>query len=476
MSELKEGAKSYGAIMEGVILKNLVLRWAMVLLLACGVCMWTGCGGSDDSDDTEETDNSDDDGGDDDGGDVNKTGVYEQDGGTVTEDLKTYAATGTDESAVYVYGAGTYTLTNGTLTKTGDTSSADDSNFYGNNAIVLAEDGSTINITDCTLTSDSEGSNGAFAYEKDTVVNVRNCTISTTGNSARGVDATYGGTINIWDSEITTTGAHCSALATDRYDAASGEPEVNAYNVIAEVSGDGSVGAYSTGTFYIEDCVFTSNGSGAAVIEGTNSITLVNTDMTVTLADKYGVMVYQSMSGDALGNTGTFDMEGGSITVNGGPILLNTNDEAYFTLEDVVLSGSDVILQTGKINWGATATNGGVSHFTAINQDMTGNFVVDGYGNITAVFPNGSSLVGAIDPDNSTNQNTGSIEGGYVSLTMDATSTWTAAANSWVDELTLSTINSIDASSGVTITVDTLSGVSVTSPYTLPGGGTLVVN
>jgi len=475
MSKKMEGIISNQNVMRGMIFKGLKARWAAMLFMAfifaagfITVVASGGGGSSNDSDDTDNTDNG--------GSSGTKTGVYSQNGGTVTETGKTYAATGEDESAVYVYGAGTYTLTNGTLTKTGATSSTDYSNFYGNNAIVLAEDGSTINITDCTLTSDSEGSNGAFAYEKGTVVNVRNCTISTTGNSARGVDATYGGTINIWDSEITTTGAHCSALATDRYDTASGEPAVNAYRVTAEVSGDGSVGAYSTGIFYIEDCDFISNGSGAAVIEGTNFITLVNTDMTVTLAGKYGVMVYQSMSGDALGNTGTFDMEGGSITVNGGPILLNTNDEAYFTLEDVVLRGSDVILQTGKINWGATATNGGVSHFTAVNQDMEGDFIVDGYGNITALFSNGSSLVGAIDPDNSTNQNTGSIKGGHVSLTIDATSTWKADADSWVDELTLSTISSIDANSGVTITVDTLSGVSVTSPYTLPSGGALVVN
>jgi hypothetical protein len=413
--------------------------------------------------------------------DIDKTGVYEQNGGTVTETAMTYAATQTDESAVYVYGAGIYSLSDATLTKTGDSSSVNSSNFYGNNAVVLAEDGSTINLTNCTLTTDSSGSNGAFAYEKGSVVNVTNCTISTTGNSARGVDATYGGTINIYDSDITTTGAHCSALATDRYDNASGQPVINAYNVIGEVDGDGSCGIYSTGIFYVEDSTLTANGSGAAVIEGTNSITLVNTHLIVTdlysREDKYGVMVYQSMSGDALGNTGTLDMTGGSITVDGGPYLLNTNDEAYFTLEEVALDGSDIILKTGKYDWHATATNGGISHLTTYNQAMVGDFIVDSYGNITAALSDGSSLVGAIDSDNSTNLNgSGETEGGYVSLTLDSTSTWTATADSWVDEL-----EGVELSGGVPVNVDAASGVTIyygsgtglSGSYTLSSGGQL---
>ena len=476
MSKMMEGEIFNRSITGGVTLKGLVLRWAIVLMLACGICMWAGCGGgSDDSDDTDTTEETTD------NTDTNtasgKSGAYEQNGGTVTEADETYAATATDESAVYVYGAGTYTLNNATLTKTGATSNTNDSNFYGNNAIVLAEEGSIINLTGCTLTSDSEGANGAFAYEKGSTVNLHNCTISTTGNSARGVDATYGGTINIYDSEITTTGAHCSALATDRYDTASGEPEVNAYRVTGTVSGDGSVGVYSTGAFYVEDCVFTSNGSGAAVIEGTNSITLVDTDMTVTMADKYGVMVYQSMSGDALGNTGTFDMTGGSITVNGGPFMLNTNDEAYFTLEDVVLSGSGIILKTGKYDWGATATNGGISHFTAVSQVMTGDFIVDGYGNITASLTSGSSLTGAIDPDNSTNLNSSGTAGGYVSLTLDAGSTWTADRDSHVDVLNGvefggdSTPDNVNAGSGITIYY--YGGTGLSGNYSLASGGTL---
>lgn len=247
---------------------------AWVLMLAMVAFILPGCSsGSNSSDDTGDDTNTT---------ASSKSGVYEQDGGNVTESGMTYAATQTDESAVYVYGAGTYTLTGGTMTKTGDNSSEEDSNFYGNNAIVLAEGGSIIYLDNCSLTSDSDGSNGAFAYEAGSEVNLTNCTISTTGDSARGVDATYGGTINISDSTITTTGAHCSVIATDRYDTASGAPEVNAYRVTGEASGDGSAGIYSTGIFYVEDCTFTADATGGAVIEGSNSITLEDSHLIVT--------------------------------------------------------------------------------------------------------------------------------------------------------------------------------------------------
>jgi|WetSurMetagenome_2_1015567.scaffolds.fasta_scaffold32057_3 hypothetical protein len=402
---------------------RIFFRWVLVLMLSFNVCVWSGCGGDSDSGSSSSDDNSDDD-----SSSTGKTGVYSQNGGTSTESSKTYAATRTDQSAVYVYGGGTYTLNDSTLTKTGTTSSTDDSNFLGNNAIVLAEDASNLTLTNVTLSSDAEGANGAFAYEKGSSITLHDCTISTTGNSARGVDATYGGTINIYDSTITTTGDHCSALATDRYDTANGEPKVNAYRVTATVSGDGSVGVYSTGEFHVEGCDLTSNGSGTAVIEGTNSITLVDTDLKTTMADKYGVMIYQSMSGDALGNTGTFEMTGGSLTVNGGPFLLNTNDEGYFTLkDDVSLTGSDIILKSCKCDWGATATNGGVTHFTADNQDLAGYFVVDNYGSITAALTNGSTLAGAINPDNAN---------GTVDLILDAGTTWNLTGNSYLSSLT----------------------------------------
>jgi len=44
------------------------------------------------------------------------------------------------------------------------------------------------------------------------------------------------------------------------------------------------------------------------VIEGSNSITLDDVDLSSTYEDKWGVMIYQSFSGDAEGGEGTFTL------------------------------------------------------------------------------------------------------------------------------------------------------------------------
>ena len=51
------------------------------------------------------------------------------------------------------------TITDPTVTKTGDSDGGDNCNFYGLNAAVLVKDGSTTTITGGTITSDGNGMN-----------------------------------------------------------------------------------------------------------------------------------------------------------------------------------------------------------------------------------------------------------------------------------------------------------------------------
>ena len=59
-----------------------------------------------------------------------------------------------DANAVLVRNGGTLALSEATLSKTGDSSSADASNFTGQNAIFLAAD-STATLSHLTMTSDA---------------------------------------------------------------------------------------------------------------------------------------------------------------------------------------------------------------------------------------------------------------------------------------------------------------------------------
>ncbi|WP_294160063.1 hypothetical protein [uncultured Selenomonas sp.] len=134
---------------------------------------------------------------------------------TETIDRGTFEATETDANAVLVRNGGTLTLTGAELSKTGDSSSADASNFSGQNAVFLAAD-STALLENVTLTSDADGANAVFATGANAKVTAKNLTIHTKNNSSRGLDATYDGTIVAQDVDIMTEGAHCAALATDR--------------------------------------------------------------------------------------------------------------------------------------------------------------------------------------------------------------------------------------------------------------------
>jgi hypothetical protein len=410
-----------------------------------------------------------------------KSGVYSQDGTEVAEYSESgtstapvaYASETSDESAVYVYNGGSYTLTTAELSKTGDSSAVNTSDFTGLNAIVLS-DYSEINLTHCSLYSNAEGANGAFAYNEGAVITLKNCEINTEGNSSRGVDATYGGQVYIYDSTISTLGDHCAALASDRYED-NDPPEIHAQNVVADTAGEGSPGIYCTGTFVIDSCTTTATGSEAAAIEGLNSITL--TDSDISGAVKWGVIIYQSMSGDSTVGTGTFDMTGGTFTNDSdGPDFMVCNTSAVINLTDVEIMSSedsDVLIRatdssSGDANinsdWGS---QGGDVTFTASAQTLEGTVSCNALSAISMSLSDGSTLSGAVLIE----------DGGEVNLSLDSGSTWTATADSTVTALTGvessgdQAIN-VDAKEGVTITCTSINGNTGVS-YALASGGTL---
>jgi hypothetical protein len=291
-------------------------------------------------------------------------------------------------------------------------------------------------MTDCTITTDASGANGAFAFGEDAVVNLDHVTIITTGSdNSRGVDATYGGTVNISNSIISTQGGSCAALATDRYDRYEA-PKINATNCEGTTAGVGSPGIYCTGTFNVTDCKLVATGSEAAVIEGLNSITLENTD--ISGAKKWGVMIYQSMSGDSSIGTGALEMTGGTLANNfsDGPMFFVCNTDAIIELDGATLvNSSDMLLLAGKAStatgyiddvnssWG---TGGGEVTFTAIDQALEGDIILcDSSSSIDLALVN-SSYSGAIDSENN----------GTADLSIDADSSWEATGVSYLDSLT----------------------------------------
>lgn len=352
-------------------------------------------------------------------------GLYTLSGGEETKSGENLVATETDQSAVLVTDGGKLNITNSTLASSGNSSSTDNSSFYGLNAVVLAEASAEINLTDSTITSSGSGANGAFATGEGAVVNLTNVKIDAAGEGAHGVMATLGGVMTLSDVDINTAGGASSAIATDR-----GSGKITVTGGVVNTSGPNSPGIYSTGVINVNGGEFTASGAEAAVIEGANSINLIDSNLLSTYEGKWGVLIYQSMSGDAEGAEGVFTMEGGSLayTSTTGPLFYVTNSTGIITLTGVeITAGSGVLLNASAGNWGNTGLNGGAVIFTANAQTLSGDINADNISSVNLTMQNGSSLTGAINAENTAQA---------VNLTLDKSSTWNVTGDSYLTCLT----------------------------------------
>ena len=314
-------------------------------------------------------------------------------------------------------------IENSVFDKTGDTTSDDNSNFHGQNAVVLGIDGSQINIKGSNITSNSKGSNAVFATGEGSVINVENTNIHTKSDSSRGLDATYKGTVNGKNLTITTEGAHSATLATDR-----GEGTINAEAAKLTTSGEGSPVIYSTGNIIVNNVNGIANNSEIGVVEGKNSITLTNSN--VTGYKDNGFMLYQSFSGDAESGIARLKAENNTLTTHAtGAFLYVNNTTAEVDLSNNTISmpnTSTLVKAAADSRWGKTGENGGHLTLRTSNQELSGNIMADSISTIALDMTNGSSLVGAVNTDNTAKE---------VTVKLSKDSNWTLTGDSYVKSL-----------------------------------------
>ena len=314
-------------------------------------------------------------------------------------------------------------IENSVFDKTGNTTSDDNSNFRGQNAVVLGIDGSQINIKGSNITSNSKGSNAVFATGKGTVINVENTNIHTKSDSSRGLDATYKGTVNGKNLTITTEGAHSATLATDR-----GEGTITAEAAKLTTSGEGSPVIYSTGNIMVNNVNGIANNSEIGVVEGKNSITLTNSN--VTGYKDNGFMLYQSFSGDAESGIARLKAENNTLTTHAtGAFLYVNNTTAEVDLSNNAISmpnTSTLVKAAADSRWGKTGENGGHLTLRTSNQELSGNIMADSISTIALDMTNGSSLVGAVNTDNTAKE---------VTVKLSKDSNWILTGDSYIKSL-----------------------------------------
>lgn len=352
---------------------------------------------------------------------VTRTAAYTQNGETVSKSNQTITASNSNQSGIKVSKSGNLILSDSTITTSGKTTSEDDSNFYGLNAAVLAESGSKITISNSAINTSGEGANAVFATGTGSTVNVSDVTIKTTADSSRGLDATMDGMVNANNVNVTTAGIHCAAIATDR-----GEGTVNVTGGTMNTSGVDSPGIYSTGKITVSGATIIATGSEAAVVEGKNSITL--TDTNLSGSKKNGVMLYQSFSGDAATGTSSFNMTGGSLAGGEGAMFYVTNTQSIVELKGVkITNASGILLKAGSDRWGNSGSNGGTMTFKADNETLTGNVICDKISSIDIKLQNNTILKGSINSDNKL---------ATVAISLDAASQWNVTGDSYIKSLT----------------------------------------
>ena len=314
-------------------------------------------------------------------------------------------------------------IENSVFDKTGNTTSDDNSNFRGQNAVVLSIDGSQINIKGSNITSNSKGSNAVFATGEGTVINVENTNIHTKSDSSRGLDATYKGTVNGKNLTITTEGAHSATLATDR-----GGGTITAEAAKLTTSGEGSPVIYSTGNIIVNNVNGIANNSEIGVVEGKNSITLTNSN--VTGYKDNGFMLYQSFSGDTESGIARLKAENNTLTTHAtGAFLYVNNTTAEVDLSNNAISmpnTSTLVKASADSRWGKTGENGGHLTLRTSNQELSGNIMADSISTIALDMTNGSSLVGAVNTDNTAKE---------VTVKLSKDSNWILTGDSYVKSL-----------------------------------------
>ncbi len=360
---------------------------------------------------------------------------------------QTYVSEASDESALLISTADEVTVTDPTVTKSGDSDGGDNCNFYGLNAAVLVKDGSTATITGGTVTSDADGANGVFCYGGNggkngasgdgTTVIIRDTVITTTGDGSGGIMTTGGGVTYAYDLTVETSGRSSAAIRTDR-----GGGTVVVEGGSYTSNGLGSPAIYSTADITVSNAGLVSNLSEGVCIEGLNSITLNNCDLTASNTRCNGnatfldtIMIYQSMSGDADSGTSSFTMTGGTLTSKSGHVFHVTNTSAVITLEGVEIVNEDpdnILLSVCADGW-----SGGdnTAVLNAKKQKLAGVIKVGSDSALTLELSDGSSFEGSIDGSiTNASGETVSTETGTVSVTLDDTSTWTLTGDSYVTE------------------------------------------
>ena len=177
------------------------------------------------------------------------------------------------------------------------------------------------------------------------------------------------------------------------------------------------------------------------VIEGKNTATITNSTLEASgkgnrgETDQAGIMIYQSMSGDAGEGTGTLNVSNSSLTIQEksanyktAPMFFITNTTGIINIENTKLNyGSNILLSIKATSeWGNSGNNGGNATLNSKNQSLKGNIEVDNLSTLNLNLQENSNYTGTINKDNTAKD---------INIKLDKHSTITLTGDSYITSL-----------------------------------------
>lgn len=242
---------------------------------------------------------------------------------------------------------------------------------------------------------------------------------------------TGGGIMNASNLTINTAGTSSAAIRTDR-----GGGTVTVDGGTYTTTGQGSPTVYSTANVTVKNSKLVAKASEGIVIEGKNTVTIDNCDLTDSNTKLNGksttyknIFLYQSMSGDAENGTAEFTSNNSTIITNNGDSFYITNTTATINLTNNTITNNDSsgnFLRAQKDSWGKTGSNGGNVTLLMNNQNATGNIVIDSISTLDMTMKSNSYYEGAINADNSAKE---------ITLKLDSSSKIKLTGDSYISSL-----------------------------------------
>jgi Bacterial Ig-like domain (group 3) len=354
------------------------------------------------------------------------TALYVLTSGSATLSGQNLPAANTDESSVCATNTGTsLTLSNPTLSVQGNSSSVDNSGYFGLDSAVLAygssattASGGSITLQNSGpllgggITTAATGANGVFASGKGASVSGYGLRISTSGSHSHAVDVSQSGTVSLSLSLFETTGAYSAVIAS--------EPSGGTVTVTGETArstGPNSPAIRAAGgTVTVASVTASSTADSGAVVDGSGALVLNGTTLTGAL---HGVSIL---------NTTAVATAAPSVVVTNGSITAASGDgfnvTGPTTASITLKGGTTLTTSTGIVVDSLLGANTAVS---ATGQKMTGNMVCDANSTLSLSLTTGTMLTGAINASKTAKT---------LALTLDAASTWNVTATSYVTTIT----------------------------------------